>query len=70
VLAELREQLGDARPENAYPGTTAIAHPNGADAADGDLDIPIYSIDPMVRRAKALQLTDAARRARGEGGEG
>jgi NADH-quinone oxidoreductase subunit G len=70
VLAELREQLGDARPDNAYPGTTAIAHPNGADAADGDLDIPIYSIDPMVRRAKALQLTDAARRARGEGGEG
>ena len=70
VLAELREQLGDARPDNAYPGTTAIARPNGADAADGDLDIPIYSIDPMVRRAKALQLTDAARRARGEGGEG
>jgi NADH-quinone oxidoreductase subunit G len=67
VLAELREQLGDVHPDNAYHGTTAIARPNGADAVDGDLDIPIYSIDPVVRRARALQLTDAARRARGEG---
>ena len=69
VLAELREQLGETRPDNAYTGTAAIERPNGADAAADDIDIPIYSIDPVVRRARALQLTDAARRARGEGGE-
>jgi NADH-quinone oxidoreductase subunit G len=69
VLAELREQLGDALPDNTYPGTTALARPKDADAVSGDIDIPIYSTDPVVRRARALQLTDAARRARGEGGE-
>ena len=69
VLAELREQLGETRPDNAYTGTAAIERPNGTDAAADDIDIPIYSIDPVVRRARALQLTDAARRARGEGGE-
>ena len=69
VLAELREQLGDAHPDNAYPGTAAIARPNGADGAADDVDIPIYSIDPVVRRARALQLTDAARHARGAGGK-
>ncbi len=68
VLKELREQLGEVNPDNAYAGTTAIARPNGADAPADDVDIPIYSIDPVVRRARALQLTDAARRARGEGG--
>jgi NADH-quinone oxidoreductase subunit G len=66
VLAELREQLGDVQPDNAYAGTVAIARPNGADAPADDVDIPIYSIDPVVRRARALQLTEAARRARGE----
>ena len=67
VLAELREQLGDVRPDNGYAGTAAIARPNGADAPADDVDISIYSIDPIVRRARALQLTEAARRARGEG---
>ena len=69
VLAELREQLGVLQPDNRYEGAATIAVTNGADAPAGDVDIPIYSIDPVVRRARALQLTDAARRARGEGGE-
>jgi NADH-quinone oxidoreductase subunit G len=69
VLAELREQLGQVGPAKAYAGTTSIARPNGADAPSDDVDIPIYSIDPVVRRARALQLTEAARRARGEGEE-
>jgi hypothetical protein len=46
-----------------------LARRKDADAVSGDIDIPIYSTDPVVRRARALQLTDAARRARGEGGE-
>jgi NADH-quinone oxidoreductase subunit G len=69
VLDELREQLGDVNPDNTYAGTEAVTRPNGADTPVADADIPIYSIDPVVRRARALQLTEAARRARGEGGE-
>jgi len=69
VLAELREQLGDLKPDTRYAGTAPIACPDGADAPGGDVDIPLYSIDPVVRRARALQLTEAALRARGEGME-
>jgi NADH-quinone oxidoreductase subunit G len=69
VLAEFREQLGDVQPDNSYRGDTAMALASGADAPDADIEIPIYSIDPFVRRARALQLTEAARRARGEGGQ-
>jgi NADH-quinone oxidoreductase subunit G len=68
ILEELREQLGDVQPESTFAGTAAITRPNGADAPTDDVDIPIYSIDPLVRRAHALQLTDAARRAREESG--
>jgi hypothetical protein len=42
--------------------------PGSGDLPDADIDIPIYSIDPVVRRARALQLTEAARRVRREGG--
>ena len=69
VLAELREHLGEIQPDGGYSGTAPIGRPNGADAPADDVDIAIYSIDPVVRRARALQLTGAARRARGEGGE-
>ncbi len=69
VLAELREQLGGLKPDNRYEGSAAITCPDGADAPGRDVDIPLYSIDPVVRRARALQLTAAARRASGEGGK-
>ena len=67
VLDEFKEQLGDIHPDNGYSNTSKIAKPNGADAPAGDLETPIYSIDSMVRRATALQLTEEARRAAGEG---
>jgi NADH-quinone oxidoreductase subunit G len=67
VRDELLAQLGNVQPDNRYRGTTRLARPNGEDAPSGDIDTPIYSIDPMVRRATALQLTTAARKARGEG---
>jgi len=59
--------LGDVQPDNRYRGTTRLAKPNGEDAPSSDIDTPIYSVDPMVRRATALQLTTEARRARDEG---
>jgi len=70
VLDEFKEQLGDVPPDNSYSRSGKIAKPNGADAPAGDIDTPIYSIDGIVRRATALQLTDEARRATDEGDSG
>jgi len=64
VRDELATQLGEIQPDNSYRGSAHIAKPNGEDAPSGDFDTPIYSVDAMVRRATALQLTSEAQRAR------
>ena len=66
VLAAAREAVGEPAIDTAYPGTSPIAKPNGNGAADSLIDVPMYDIDAVVRRANALQLTPEARRARGE----
>ncbi|MBT8102115.1 MAG: NADH-quinone oxidoreductase subunit NuoG [Gammaproteobacteria bacterium] len=63
IREEFAEQLGEVSTSNAYDGTGKIARPNGEDSAADEIDVPLYSVDGMVRRASALQLTDAARRA-------
>ncbi|HNP66153.1 MAG TPA: molybdopterin-dependent oxidoreductase, partial [Woeseiaceae bacterium] len=68
VLADFRKSLGDVA-AGSYEAGAKIAKPNGADAANREIDTPIYSVDPMVRRAHALQQTLAARRAAKEGEE-
>ena len=70
VLDEFKEQLGDIHLDNSYSTTSRIAKPNGADAPSADAGIPIYSIDGIVRRATALQLTEEARRTVGKGDAG
>ena len=40
---------------------------NAAADAAADIDTPVYSVDALVRRARALQLTPAAMRATGKG---
>jgi NADH-quinone oxidoreductase subunit G len=40
---------------------------NGEDTPKAEIDLPIYSIDGLVRRATALQFTPAAQRAAGRG---
>ncbi len=70
VLDEFKNQLGDVSPDNNYLGNHKVAKPNGADAPAGDIDKPIYSVDNMVRRAMALQRTDTAKHAAGEGDAG
>ena len=62
VLSELQAQLGDVSP-NAYAGKTKPAKLDGEDSPDAEIDTAIYSIDGLVRRATALQLTNAARQA-------
>ncbi len=68
VLAEFKILLGEVAP-GTYEAGAKIAKPNGADAANREIDTPIYSVDPTVRRAHALQQTLAARRAAKEGEE-
>ena len=63
VRDELMAQLGDVAPDNQYAGSGRIAIPNGEDEPAAEIDTPLYSVDNMVRRANALQLTPEARRA-------
>ena len=63
VRDEVRSQLGDLTPDNSYAGQTALAMASGDDSPAAEIDIPIYSVDGLVRRASALQLTVEARLA-------
>ncbi len=65
VCDELKEQLGEVRPDNTYGRKAALDKLNGEDAPANDIDIPIYEVDSIVRRATALQMTPEAQRARG-----
>ncbi len=69
VRDELSAQLGDVTPDEFDAGKAATAGVNGEDSPADEIDTPIYSVDSLVRRATALQLTPAARRAAGEGGK-
>lgn len=66
VRDELLAALGDIAPDNKYKGTGAVSWVNGADAQSEQIDIPIYQVDAVVRRATALQLTPEAKRAAGD----
>ena len=62
VRDEFRTSLGDIKSES-FSGSTVPAKLSGSDAPDAEIDRPIYSVDALVRRATALQLTPAAIRA-------
>jgi NADH-quinone oxidoreductase subunit G len=64
VLAECTSAIGTIAPQAYVGGKTDRA--TGDDPAD-DIDVPLYSVDGLVRRANALQLTPAARRAAAKG---
>lgn len=63
VRDELARSLGGVTPDNSYRGTSKLSVINAADDASAEIDTPIYSVDALVRRATALQLTAAAQRA-------
>jgi NADH-quinone oxidoreductase subunit G len=67
VLAEARALVGGVRADNRIAGSGGAAAANGADDPAREIDTPIYSVDGLVRRARALQLTPAAKRVAGEG---
>jgi NADH-quinone oxidoreductase subunit G len=62
VRDELVAKLGDITPDNSYTGKKALRRVNGEDAAAEQVDVPIYQVDGLVRRAVALQLTPQAKR--------
>ena len=66
VLQEFVERVGDITP-GSFKASAKVSKPNGADAPAEEIDTPLYSVDGMVRRARALQLTPSARRAAAEG---
>ena len=70
IRDEFVKQLGDVQTSNDYEGSGPIVPRKGADDPADEIDVAIYSVDGMVRRAAALQLTDAAQRAAraGDGG--
>ena len=65
VLEGFRAKLGDVTP-SSYKASGKKAKANGADTPADEIDTPLYAVDNVVRRAAALQLTVAARRAAGE----
>ena len=65
IRDELVAALGEIIPDNAYKSDKAIDDFGIADAADQRIDVPIYQVDSVVRRATALQLTPEAKRTAG-----
>lgn len=63
VLEEFKSRLGDYDAGNAYKASGKFAKPGSGDAPSDEIDIPLYSVDALVRRARALQLTLSAKRA-------
>ncbi len=62
IREEFRGLVSEGRtaiPESKF-GDIAVV--DGTDAPHAELDIPLYWVDGIVRRARALQLTPAARR--------
>jgi len=64
VLNEFKSLLGDVD-RGSYAPTGSMSLPNGEDSPADEIDTPIYSVDGLVRRAPALQLTLSAKRAPG-----
>ena len=65
IRDEFFTALGDFIPDNSYSGTRSIDLVNGTDSPAGHVDVPIYQVDAVVRRATALQLTPEAIRTNG-----
>ena len=60
VRDELKHAIGEVTPDNSYTARRTL---NGARPAGAPVDVPMYSIDAIVRRAPALQRTREALQA-------
>ncbi len=64
VRDEIAGQLGDVQSNNQINSSVMHSAPNGADAVESEIDIPLYAADGLVRRSAALQMTPEAKRIR------
>jgi NADH-quinone oxidoreductase subunit G len=60
VRDELQGRLGEVRPDNAFAARRVL---NGERPAGAAVDVPMYQVDAIVRRAPALQRTREAQRS-------
>ncbi|MDA0681361.1 MAG: NADH-quinone oxidoreductase subunit NuoG [Proteobacteria bacterium] len=65
IRDEFAAALGEIAPDNRYSGTRSLSLLDDVDSAAEQQDVPIYQVDSVVRRARALQLTPEAKRAAG-----
>ncbi len=63
IRDELHAEVGEVSPEKRRDGVNRSTATNAAAGGPAVIDIPIYEIDPVVRRATALHLTPEAQRA-------
>jgi NADH-quinone oxidoreductase subunit G len=63
ICAELRGGIDDVRPDNAMAPEKAPERVSVGAVAGEELDVPMYRIDALVRRAESLQLTQDGLRA-------
>ena len=64
VLDGVRRAVGEIRADNSYSGQIE-AEGDAVQVALDELDVPIYSVDAVVRRSEPLQRTVFARGAKG-----
>ena len=64
VLKEIRANITNITADNTYKGSKPLPKTTGATDGGLAIDVPIYQIDAVVRRATALQLTPEANRSR------
>ena len=63
ISDELANEIGQVESDNSYKGKVAVnLQPVDVDAIE--LDVPMYSVDPVVRRGSALQETSVALESR------
>lgn len=63
VRDELHKELDGRSVDTGFAGNAAIPEP-ATDTGNMQLDVPMYAVDGVVRRARALQLTPEAERGR------
>jgi NADH-quinone oxidoreductase subunit G len=63
VREEIKAQIGDVKPDNRYESRSTITRSASSERAT---DVGIYAVDPIVRRATALQQTRDALAAGGQ----
>jgi NADH-quinone oxidoreductase subunit G len=63
IRDELRRIIGDIQPDNLAALPAIGAAEAGSGVTLRELEVPMYAVDPLVRRARPLQLTPEGRRS-------